>query len=449
MQEYRHQMSSVPSTPAEQVDAIFRVLEADITGKDPLSNKELGELLKDLRGIGHDVSVLDTFTINRLDLLVKYGSNTREEFIRLDALRIIANALLLSSILRQEWDNAIYLAEDYNTPSIDEEFIIGRILFLTTLVQRDYPSNVQNALKAYVYRCILRDADEPLTEYAQNGLRETCKLLFNILLKFTDDSYQYEQLTQPLMRILNHLPHHINTTTSSVISCLLKLPCIPEVFAPRDDPSSSVQLLLTILENTLRSESPEHPQIDDLVTPLLLVVLKIMCELNNDSVNSVIRLRILPTDEDRLQPLGSSTSLSSLLLRLGSRIDTSTSKEVSQQLLWNASDEDAGKFATNIGLGNAIGYLVNHDIQVSKDLLQQMEKFVNVARQDINPITGQLQTAELNQYGLDALTEMTEEEKEREAERLFILFERLRANNVIKADNPLRVALESGKLENL
>ena len=66
-------------------------------------------------------------------------------------------------------------------------------------------------------------------------------------------------------------------------------------------------------------------------------------------------------------------------------------------------------------------------------------------RADINPITGQRLDAETN--GPD-LSDMTEEEKEIEAEKLFVLFERMRKLGV-RVENPVRVAQQSGKFEEL
>lgn len=40
---------------------------------------------------------------------------------------------------------------------------------------------------------------------------------------------------------------------------------------------------------------------------------------------------------------------------------------------------------------------------------------------------------------------MTDEEKEREAERLFVLFDRLEKNGVLKVRNPIRDAVERGE----
>ncbi|KAL5866316.1 hypothetical protein ACKVWC_011497 [Pyricularia oryzae] len=44
---------------------------------------------------------------------------------------------------------------------------------------------------------------------------------------------------------------------------------------------------------------------------------------------------------------------------------------------------------------------------------------------------------------------MTQAEKEREAERLFVLFERLRATGMVDVENPVAVAAASGRIQEL
>ena len=44
---------------------------------------------------------------------------------------------------------------------------------------------------------------------------------------------------------------------------------------------------------------------------------------------------------------------------------------------------------------------------------------------------------------------MTTEEAEREAERLFVLFERLNATGVVNVKNPVQQAMEEGRFEEL
>jgi hypothetical protein len=64
---------------------------------------------------------------------------------------------------------------------------------------------------------------------------------------------------------------------------------------------------------------------------------------------------------------------------------------------------------------------------------------------EVNPITGQ----RLDKEEQVQVEEMTQEEKEREAERLFVLFERLKATGVMNVENPVEAAYRSGRIEEL
>jgi hypothetical protein len=91
-----------------------------------------------------------------------------------------------------------------------------------------------------------------------------------------------------------------------------------------------------------------------------------------------------------------------------------------------------------IGYGYASGFLFSHNIPVPPNVQNHS------TRLDINPVTGQRHDAEPE---LD-LSQMTDEEKEREAEKLFVLFERLRGLGV-GVDNPVRTAQQSGRFEEI
>ncbi|KNG88304.1 hypothetical protein ANOM_002493 [Aspergillus nomiae NRRL 13137] len=67
----------------------------------------------------------------------------------------------------------------------------------------------------------------------------------------------------------------------------------------------------------------------------------------------------------------------------------------------------------------------------------------NMVEYEINPVTGQRRDMETPQNA----PEMTIEEKEREAERLFVLFQRLQETGVIQVENPLIQAIREGRLE--
>ena len=69
------------------------------------------------------------------------------------------------------------------------------------------------------------------------------------------------------------------------------------------------------------------------------------------------------------------------------------------------------------GIGIVIGFLVNRGLFTA----QLQEKYSNSTEPKWNPVTGQTEGEDLYKD----IKEMTDEEKEIEAEKLFVLFERL------------------------
>ncbi|KAI7082485.1 hypothetical protein KC317_g22020, partial [Hortaea werneckii] len=119
-------------------------------------------------------------------------------------------------------------------------------------------------------------------------------------------------------------------------------------------------------------------------------------------------------------------------------------------LLFELSDQDANKFVQNIGYGFASGFLMSEGIPVPANATEGSSTSGNGdigARADINPVTGQRLNAEDSEPSPSA--EMTEKEKEREAERLFVLFERLKATGVVDIQNPVQQAKDEGRFEEL
>jgi Guanine nucleotide exchange factor synembryn len=130
--------------------------------------------------------------------------------------------------------------------------------------------------------------------------------------------------------------------------------------------------------------------------------------------------------------------LSSRLLRLVTNAFTQTLREAIFSLIFQLVNSSPSELVDAIGYGYASGYLFSHNIPMPTDLQSG-------GRADVNPITGQRLDAETS--GPD-LSEMTEEEKEIEAEKLFVLFERMRKLGV-GVENPVRAAQQSGKFEEL
>lgn len=100
-------------------------------------------------------------------------------------------------------------------------------------------------------------------------------------------------------------------------------------------------------------------------------------------------------------------------------------------MLFECSDQDPTTFVRNVGYGFASGFLITHNLAVPEGSLRANsssgddvedlgERLTRVDGLEINPVTGQRKDKEPVISG----PAMTDEEKEIEAEKLFVLFER-------------------------
>ena len=130
--------------------------------------------------------------------------------------------------------------------------------------------------------------------------------------------------------------------------------------------------------------------------------------------------------------------------------------------MFELSGKDASKFVQNVGYGFASGFLLSNNIQMPENALEAHALANPETSYPVNPITGQRLDAEAPSNE----EPMTQEEKEREAERLFVLFERyvlanailltdadayfsLKATGVVDIKNPVEEAYTSGRIQEL
>ncbi|ORX48219.1 hypothetical protein DM01DRAFT_1292244 [Hesseltinella vesiculosa] len=114
-------------------------------------------------------------------------------------------------------------------------------------------------------------------------------------------------------------------------------------------------------------------------------------------------------------------------------------RDAVSETLFVLCDENPTTFSQQVGYGNAIGYLVNKGIAMEPphDAPESSQN------RNINPITGQYLDA---QDDGPSLADMTDEEKEREAERLFVLFERLKKTGIVDVENPVAKAYQQASI---
>lgn len=185
------------------------------------------------------------------------------------------------------------------------------------------------------------------------------------------------------------------------------------ILFPTTNENGIVDKLIKVLDKTMSVYSPA--ELEPRAIPLLYT-LTVICERAPDGPREHMKQLLLPENEDRSQPIGQSDTLSSKLLK-------TTNSPYSQlrilifELMFVLSDRDAETLTKNIGYGYASGFLATRGMEVPKMGGEGESGGLNP---EINPITGQKWSAEPQDTG----PPMTREEKEREAERLFVLFER-------------------------
>lgn len=191
---------------------------------------------------------------------------------------------------------------------------------------------------------------------------------------------------------------------------------------PKFNQNTNVDKFINILDQAVAAYKPA--QLEALIVPLLTVLRKIH-EFAPDGARKYMQWLLLPEDDERDMPIGQSDTLSSRLLRLSTSSTSPSLREAISSLMFELSGKDAKDFVHNVGYGFAAGFLMSHDMPVPDNANEAFSSQKSPGGSSskegmVNPITGQRFDAEPKDTG----PPMTQAEKEREAEKLFVLFER-------------------------
>ena len=245
---------------------------------------------------------------------------------------------------------------------------------------------------------------------------------------------------------------------------------------PASDDSRYIGRFVYLLE--LSAQKYDEEQMDQKAAALLQLILTVAASAP-PSPKEYLQSYLLPSYKDQDNVLGTGDSLPARLLRLSTSPATRHLRELIPAIFFELSDQDEEKLVRNIGYGFAAGFLLSRRSRMpipgtaDASNTTQKHKASNVASSgkdekddndnlvEVNPVTGQRRDKEPQ---VD-LPEMSDEEKEREAERLFVLFERcvldpgdlcrmligirLRATGVVDARNPVETAVQEGRFEEL
>lgn len=292
-------------------------------------------------------------------------------------------------------------------------------------------------------------------------LTETLKLLFNLTSFYPHQIPAFNCTISSILAILKNIQLQtpvLQSPVTQLINALLNLDLLgkgseivqsgtPSTFFPDLDANTNVSRLVTILDTAIRTSREEL--LETTAIPLI-TLLRRTYDLAPSSVKTHIQMTLLPSNEERAQPLGKSDTLASCLLRLSTSAVAPNLREGISSLLFEISNKDATSFVRNVGYGFAAGFLMTHNLPVPNNALKCEDgsedpggSLTTIDGKEINPVTGQRRDMEPQDPG----PEMTDEEKEREAERLFVLFEKLKATGVVNVVNPVDQALQEGRFE--
>ncbi|KAH9893083.1 guanine nucleotide exchange factor [Xylariomycetidae sp. FL2044] len=418
--------------------------------------------LEELKIYGRDLRNADPiFTQKGIETLTRHSFNSPSSTTSRNALRCLCNAMLLKQETRQMFVDLGYEAKacgKLKSDSNDDEFLVSRILFLTTygtnldlgdLIDKHHLADAinKNLDRHARNHAAGREVTDPMEEMA---LSETLKLLFNITHHCKDRISVFTSaiphtitlLCRSTFRTSKPLDQPINFLVNALLNLELEAKEVHASLYPAHESTLVASRLVDLLKQSRAAYKDE--ELETLVSPLI-GALRVVHEFAPDDVRAWMRSHLLPTEADRNEVLGRTSSLPSWLLKNSTNPLTPQLREGISDLLFDMSDKDASKFVENVGYGFASGFLYNRNLPIPQNASEAFSTGQGSSSRPVNPVTGQFIDAERQPEG----PEMTEAEREREAERLFVLFERLRANGVITAENPVRTAVQEGRFEEL
>lgn len=269
---------------------------------------------------------------------------------------------------------------------------------------------------------------QPLSQMDELALIDTLKLIFNVSKIYPDLAVTFSPSIPHVLKIISRIDipaQPLEGLLSYLINSLSVLDLEEKkskIFDssplfPKFNQNCNVDKLINILDQAVSVYSPE--QLEEKAVPLLHSLI-VVHEVAPDGPRKYMQWLLLPEDSDRSLPIGQSDTLSSRLLKLSTSPYPNLKTGISE-LMFVLSGKDAENLTKRIGYGFAAGFLASRGMEIPQSAGEayatNTENGLDTA---VNPITGQAFASEPQDNG----PPMTMEEKEREAERLFVLFER-------------------------
>ncbi|KAM7002127.1 chaperone Ric-8B isoform 1-T1 [Tautogolabrus adspersus] len=274
---------------------------------------------------------------------------------------------------------------------------------------------------------------------------EALKALFNLTLSYTrgeEDDHQFRLIVAILRHLLMQKTeteekteeahsHAVNLLNNLPVSCLDVLIDLPiqggqEKYGGKN--MDAVQVLLDFMEKRIDKQGSNYKEG---LTPVLSLLTE--GSRHHREIRRFIKAQVLPPLKDvKIRPeIGS--AVRNKLVRLMTHVDMGV-KQMAAEFLFVLCKESVDNLLKYTGYGNAAGLLVARGLlaggrgetQYSEDEDSDTEEY-KTAKPFINPITGHVEEPMPN-----PIEEMSEEQKEYEAQILVNMFDKLSRQNVIR-----------------
>lgn len=374
-----------------------------------------------------------------ISMLLRHAFHSPSTETARGALRVLANSMLLNEQSRQMFVDegfAPKAAVELKTDHWDTEFLTSRILFLSTygtnvdletLIDKHHlADNIVHNLQRHskLLSSKSKASVEPMEEMA---LLETLKLMFNVTHYCIERSSLFNPSVPHIVALLwrQDIPDTkpLESSFGPLTNALLNLELADDkskaALFPKAEPSKVISRLIDLLDRSMKVYTDD--QLESIVSPLISLLKKVY-EHAPPETKGHMQERLLPSAEDRKAVLGQGDTLSAKLLKNSTNPVAPSLRDAISHLFFDLSDQDASKFVENVGYGFASGFLFQNNVPIPASASEAFSTGdIDGKQKPVNPITGQF----LDTEKFADAPEMTEDEKEREAERLFVLFERL------------------------
>ncbi|KAL5040367.1 hypothetical protein BDV3_006531 [Batrachochytrium dendrobatidis] len=169
----------------------------------------------------------------------------------------------------------------------------------------------------------------------------------------------------------------------------------------------------------------------DQAIPPLLILMRSWAK-GDDGACQILKKLLMPKNIDRSKPLHHGTTVTNYMIWLMMTVTMLQIRDCVSELLFAVCKESMDELVAYVGYGNAAGFLMNKGLLGSTPSQSKPSQEESVAddQAKINPITGEYIKPE-DEHN-EALENMTEEERERETEKLMVLISRLEKNGAIQ-----------------